>query len=537
MKRLYTLLFLLPSLNSTAATYFGNSGNYTTFLPTLVAGDTLLLQNGNYTNYLVLNNKNGTSTDPIVIIGASQAGVIFLGNACCNTVSITQCSYIVLKNFTINGQNIPGIDAVKAEGTNGNWAHHITIERLKIIGHGGDQQTVGISTKCTCWDWIIRRNVIDAAGTGMYLGNSNFLSPFVNGIIEGNVIKNTVGYNIEIKQENDNLRTITGMTLNGKTIIRYNVFTKESNASTGGNARPCLLVDPYPLNGNGSNDYYEIYNNFFYENPVEALFQGTGHIVMYNNVMVNHQSGGWGVQIRDHNAVQPRNVKVFHNTIVVNSGTGLNFNNCNTSFQQYAIANAIFASPAINSNTTITNTDNVTNTYTNSVNYLNSPLSSIPLLNAFPLTGQLTGTLTSNTLFNMYSNYANDFNSATYNWIYRGAYSGSGTNPCWPLQIDTMPMSQNCITGVHGSTLPTTNSLNVYPNPASTSLNLFFTDLFVETLSIELVNELGEIVFASKNIATDQLFAIDISGFTNGIYFLKAFSENSVEVKKIIINH
>jgi hypothetical protein len=38
------------------------------------------------------------------------------------------------------------------------------------------------------WGRIIRRNVIDGAGTGIYLGNSDGSAPFVAGIIENNLI-------------------------------------------------------------------------------------------------------------------------------------------------------------------------------------------------------------------------------------------------------------------------------------------------------------------------------------------------------------
>ena len=121
---------------------------------------------------------SGSENQPIVIMGIGQS-TVFLGDACCNTVSIRKSEYIVLRDFKIDGQNIPGIDAVKAEGSSDNWAHHIILEKLYITGHGADQQQTGISTKCPVWDWQIRYCTIDAAGTGMYLGNSDGEDPFV----------------------------------------------------------------------------------------------------------------------------------------------------------------------------------------------------------------------------------------------------------------------------------------------------------------------------------------------------------------------
>lgn len=520
------LPFLLLSFPMVAATYLGNPSNYTGFIPSLQAGDTLLLANGTYVNRLNLNGKNGSSTDPIVILGASQSGVVFLGNACCNTVSITQCSYLVLKNFTIDGQNIIAIDAVKAEGTPGNWAHHITLEHLKIIGHGGDQQTVGISTKCTVWDWVIRRCIIEGAGTGMYLGNSTGDAPFVNGLLEGNVVKNTIGYNVQIKHENDNLRTIPNMTTSGKTVIRYNVFTKELNASTGGNARPCLLVGAYPSQGTGSNDYYEIHNNFFYQNPVEALFQGTGHINLYNNVFVNHQPGGWGVEIREHTAFQPRDVQVFHNTVVVANGTGINFYNCNTSYAQRVEANAVYAGTSIQSNTSITNANNITDTYANSTSYLNAPLQSIPVLDMFPVLNQLSGTLVPSAPYALNQNENNDFNDCPFTWTYRGAYSGSGNNPGWVLMIDTMPMGNGCsLTGLWED--PREERLFVYPNPAE---NMFWISGMDEVDLVCVVDVFGRCVWQGNSNP------VDVQQLPSGTYLIRVEQPQNGLKQVILLN-
>ena len=81
------------------------------------------------------------------------------------------------------------------------YAHHITLENLLIRGHGNNQQTVGISTKCPAWNWVIRGNTIIGAGTGMYLGDSDGSAPFVAGVIERNLIVDTIGYNLQIKHQ------------------------------------------------------------------------------------------------------------------------------------------------------------------------------------------------------------------------------------------------------------------------------------------------------------------------------------------------
>lgn len=504
-----------------------NSGNYTTYLSSLVAGDTLFLTAGNYTNNLALNGRNGTAVMPIVIMGAPNWTTIFQAQSCCNTVSITMCSYVVIENLQLDGQNVP-VDAVKGEGSSGNWAHHITLENLNIINYGNNQQIVGISTKCHAWNWIIRRNRIIGAGTGMYLGNSNGDKPFVNGIIENNFISNTLGYNIEIKHQSDTVRdNFSGTSVNGKTIIRHNVFCKELNGSTGSNARPNLLVGGFPLTGWGASDYYEIYGNFFWQNPTEALFQGTGNIDLYENIFVNHTdpSGYRAVYLRDQNGVQPQDVKIFHNTVwTVNSSGGIRIFNPNSSYQQYCYANVVFAPSPI---TNFTNSvDNITDTYANAAAYVLSATTNLNTLDLYPQSGQLTGALTPNSLFQSQTWWDKDFNGDLYNWTYRGAYSGCCINNGWQLQLDTMPTPAGTLT----SLLPNEAalSISVFPVPFTDKLNVVTN----EGGELNILNANGQI--ARTFLLTPGTNEIDLAELSPGLYFAAVLSKKNQFIVKII---
>ncbi|MCB0013279.1 MAG: right-handed parallel beta-helix repeat-containing protein, partial [Anaerolineales bacterium] len=319
MKRYGALLLLLSGLmlllaspaRAGGTTYFGNPGNYRALLDQLVAGDTLQLEAGDYLSGLPIDEMHGTAAAPIIIRGpASGPRARFLARSCCNTVSFGDASYIRIFNLELDGQGLANVDAVKAEST-GAFTHDIWLENLYIHDHDANQQTVGISTKAPAWNWTIRRNIIDSAGTGLYLGDSNGDAPFVNGLIEGNLIVDTIGYNMQVKHQNPR-PNLPGMPTTGRTIIRHNVFSKANNASTGGDARPNLLVGHWPLSGNGQNDVYEIYGNFFYQNPTpEALFQGEGNVALYNNLFV--ATTGDAIAIQAHNDV-PREVRVFLNT-------------------------------------------------------------------------------------------------------------------------------------------------------------------------------------------------------------------------------
>lgn len=524
-----TLLTLLSALSvvANATIINANSSDYTTYVPQLTPGDTLMLSAGTYTGLLSINGLNGAANQPIVIIGAANNGSEFMGNGCCNTVSITQSSYIVIKNLKINGDNIQGIDAVKAEGSVGNWAHHITLDSLLIVNHGTDQQQVGISTKCPAWNWTIRNCHIDSAGTGMYLGNSTFDSPFINGIIENNLITNTIGYNIQIKKENNGLRTTNGIPQDGYTIIRYNVFSKQFNASSGGNERPNLLVGAYPTSGAGANDYYEIYGNFFYQNPYENLFQGTGNYRFYNNLMVNSLGGG-GMNITTHDGVQPANISVFHNTILSNTSYGIRCNGFNTSATQEIFNNAVF-SPNPIANATSGVAENTTDSYTNASNYLNAPFDAIGTLDLYPKSDTMYYCSPNATYLASYAiilpNSNSDFNDEDHYWKHCGAYVGYGTNPGWTLALDIMPTPT--LLGPTKVENKANASFSLYPNPAQNILTVNFSTN-TTIASILITDILGKNIENIKAVYNGNKINIDTQSLSNGIYFITVISDKGI---------
>ena len=206
-------------------------------------GDTLSLSPGEYREGLPVRNLSGEPGRPITISGPRRgAPATFIAREGRNTVSIVDSRYLVIRNLVLEGRNLP-VDAVKAEG-HSRWAHDITLENLVIRGHGNNQQTVGISTKCPAWNWIIRGNTILGAGTGMYLGDSDGSAPFVAVRIERNPIVDTVGYNLQVKHQRAR-HDIPGMPAGrSTTIIRYNVFAKP-RGGFGGRGAPQRAGGPF----------------------------------------------------------------------------------------------------------------------------------------------------------------------------------------------------------------------------------------------------------------------------------------------------
>ncbi|MBI1745969.1 MAG: right-handed parallel beta-helix repeat-containing protein [Acidobacteria bacterium] len=432
-------IFWLFSQYGLAEIYQANTGNYRSLLDGLAPGDTLRLDAGDYQMGLPIEGLNGAEETPIIISGPDDGPpAVFWARECCNTVSINNSSYVEIRNLEINRQGLPAeavVDAVKAEGTS-QWAHHITLENLRIYNYGNHQQAVGISTKCPAWNWVIRRNAIYGAGTGMYLGNDDGRDPFVNSVIENNLIVDSIGYNLEIKHQNDR-PSVKDMPRSGTTVIRHNTFSKQNKGALGDNARPNLLVGHWPPSGDGSADTYQIYGNFFYENPTgEALFQGEGNIALYNNLFVNSSGPAIHIQ-RQYDS--PRMIRVFNNTVVAN-GNGIRVSGGDPIYDQKVVANAVFAQTPIVAYDT---TDNITDAYEAAGDYLADPYSELGQMDLYPQKGSLVGSFIDREAFeDSYWDWDIDFNGDEQYpepGVFRGAYAGEGANPGWRPQLEIKP--------------------------------------------------------------------------------------------------
>jgi hypothetical protein len=413
--------------------------NYRTLLPNLQPGDRLLLAAGTYTQGLPFQDLHGQPGLCIVVEGpATGPPAVFTARSCCNTISLRDSSYLALRNLEVDGSASPDVDGVKAEG-DASFAHHITLENLFVHDHDADQQIVGISTKCPAWNWVIRRTVVRGAGTGLYLGNSDGSAEFVNGLVEHNLVYDTIGYNMQIKHQDARPSTALGAPSSGTTTVRHNVFSKASGGATGGNARPNLLLGHWPLSGAGASDVYQVYGNLFFQNPTEALFQGTGQLAFYDNLLVNDFGDGANFQFHEGGGI--RNLEAFHNTVVA-SATGLRVTGLDGGggYTRRVRANAAFAATPFSLAAGVTATDNVADTHASAATYLNAP--GAPLgagLDIFPRVGRLTGAAADLGGLAGFLDWDRDFGGAPFSAIFRGAYSGEGANPGWTLALERKP--------------------------------------------------------------------------------------------------
>lgn len=396
-------------------------------LASLKPGDTLHLAAGTYP-HLTVSDRNGTAGSPIVIEGASPSSggaTIIVGDASHNTVEIVRSSYLVLRGLTIDSKGLDGVFGLSAKDGASNVVHHVTIEKCHFVGQNANQQTVAISTKTPTWGWILRDNVIDGAGTGLYLGNSDGSYPFVAGVIEGNVIRNTIGYNGQIKFQTAWPAGIGLPTGPNRTVIRNNVFLKNDQPSPDGD-RPNLLIGGSPTTGPGSTDLYEIYGNLFFHNPREALLQVAGRVTIHDNVFVDASSPAIVAQNHD---VPLAMARVYHNTIYTKNG-GIHFGSAATE-SSLVFGNLVFAATPIDGSIG-TSRDNLVDAFANAASYVASPSFTLGAMDFYPRTGKATGAAVALGAAASDTDFDKDFNGTSKGgFLFRGAYAGEGKNPGW----------------------------------------------------------------------------------------------------------
>jgi hypothetical protein len=416
-----------------------NPSNYRSLLSSLKPGDTMRLAAGRYPR-LSLTGLHGAPDAYITITGPETGPpAIIAGSPGYNTVEILDCSYVSIAGLRIDSLGIPGAFGISARKGLGNLTHHIRIEGNILVGQNGGQQTDGISTKTPTWGWVIRYNRILGAGTGLYLGDSDGSDPFVAGVIEHNLVRDTIGYAMEIKDQVA-IPPIEGMpTQPTSTIIRDNVFIKNDLPSPDGD-RPNLLVGAFPNAGTGSENLYEIYGNYFLHNHREALFQGSGRLTLHDNIFVDGPRNYPAVVLTTQNF--PLKVAHVYNNTVFTSGRGIVFRNM-ALLDDAVVGNLVFASAPI-SGPIEHQSGNVVDSMANAYRYVASPSVLAGSMEFYPIGAKCRGAAIDLTPFQAEHAYDLDFNGAPKagaggEIVFRGAYAGEGDNPGWHLEAGIKP--------------------------------------------------------------------------------------------------
>ncbi len=524
------ILFLI-TFTVSSATFPGNPDNYLVERDKLKAGDTLLLEPGNYLEGLSITNMHGEQNKWIVITGQVQHEAVLVARDWNNTMNIKEASYIKIIGFSFEGLDYPAIDAIKAQGDSTEYAHHIWIENNVIKNHGGSQQTVGISTKIAGWDWTIRYNKIIEAGTGLYLGNSEGDMPFIRGLIEFNLVVNPIGYCMQIKQQN-NRPAIADIPMEDvTTVIRHNVFTKDDRSSPDGD-RPNLLVSGTFEEGPGSGDRYEIYGNFLYYNPRENLFQGSGNISLHNNILAICDVRA--VNFQEHHERKPKELFVYCNTIY-DTNKGILLSGADTNYDQIFRGNAVYTAEPI-SGITGFDTDNRTGTVAEAASVFATPTQTLAQMDFYPLPGALDADVTFSDFSIKDDAWNRDFNGNEQGGAYYGAYSREGANPGWQLALDIKELGVVDVKEKKLNAIIENNIQACYTGPEI--IKVEYTLVNNSLCVIRIYSLEGRHIRESEKayrIKGKHIEAISTYGMSKGIYILVLHVDENVRRRKIVL--
>ena len=87
--------------------------------------------------------------------------------------------------------------------------------------------------------------------------------------------------------------------------------------------------------------------------------------------------------------------------------------------------------------------------------------------------------------------------------------------------------------GVNNAVVSSDNNLSVYPNPASTSLNVKLGSVS-DKATVEVYNTIGQIVITSQEV-TNNSTEINVSTLAKGVYILKVSNGKEVSNTKFVI--
>jgi len=120
----------------------------------------------------------------------------------------------------------------------------------------------------------------------------------------------------------------------------------------------------------------------------------------------------------------------------------------------------------------------------------------------------------------------------TYYWSVQsidGSYQGSNFAPINSFTTTNLNVGQNQA----GDKL-----ISIYPNPCNNTINIDLTKIN-SSVMISILNSLGQILYCDKTISKLSLKekTINCSKWPNGIYFLRVHENNTLWVKKFIVQH
>ena len=92
---------------------------------------------------------------------------------------------------------------------------------------------------------------------------------------------------------------------------------------------------------------------------------------------------------------------------------------------------------------------------------------------------------------------------------------------------------QSINTGISSPAIEQTD-FQIYPNPATSQINIDWQNSSLQIKNIEVLNVVGEKIW-EKKIFSSKLISIDVSQWAKGVYFIKSNTSSGIISKRIII--
>jgi hypothetical protein len=120
-------------------------------------------------------------------------------------------------------------------------------------------------------------------------------------------------------------------------------------------------------------------------------------------------------------------------------------------------------------------------------------------------------------------------NHGTYNWKF--STNGGGGSNCGRVPV---VITHDCTIG---SDEINSESVNVFPNPASNFVNITFNNFEVSTGIVEIFNSVGQSVLTQKlNVLSGNVAQINTKDLETGLYFVKVSTNNKVYSSNVVIS-
>ncbi len=100
---------------------------------------------------------------------------------------------------------------------------------------------------------------------------------------------------------------------------------------------------------------------------------------------------------------------------------------------------------------------------------------------------------------------------------------------------DNMP-GNSCVLATNFENKDSKKGIDIYPNPSADKVNFDFNSINEEKASLKVFDNIGKLVFATQ-ISTNTRFSLDISTWTNGVYFVNINTSTRNLSKKITVLH